>query len=228
MSTAEHAHEGAPYPLHECSATRRKTRLCWRCRKEVHALLFCPRCQAVQSFPDDADFFEIMGLPRSLSIDVGTLQRRYYELHRLLHPDRFQTASPEERQASLRNTALVNQAYRTLKDPEDRGLYWLTLHGEALGKNNRIVPPEIAELVFETQELLQEFRDDPSKRPQLEAVYQEIQNRTNRLRDELESLYRDASSSRVTPERLEKLKRLLSSLSYLSTLLRDMDRTLEN
>lgn len=228
MDTQENAHPRmASHPEGTPRADRKNLR-CWRCGEQHRALLFCPRCQAIQPFPEDADFFEIMGFPRSLSIDAVTLQRRYYELHRLLHPDRFQTASPEERQASLRNTALVNQAYRTLKDPEDRGLYWLTLHGEALGKDNRSVPTELAALVFETQERLQEFRDDPSMRQEIEAIRTEIQNRADALRGELESIYRKAAPDRVSREQLGDLKRILSALAYVSTLLRDIDRTLEN
>ena len=86
------------------------------------------------------------------------LQRRYYELHRQLHPDRYQTGPQGARSASLRNTAAVNRAYRTLRDPVERGEYWLTLHGETLGANNNRVPPELAALVFEVQEKLEELR----------------------------------------------------------------------
>ena len=46
-------------------------------------------------------------------------------------------------------TALVNRAYRTLKDPVARGLYWLEIHGESLGRDNERVPPALAARVFE-------------------------------------------------------------------------------
>ena len=52
----------------------------------------------------------------------------------------------------MRATALLTRAYRTLRDPLSRGLYWLELHGEKLAENNQRVPPELAELVFEVQE----------------------------------------------------------------------------
>src|SRR6185369_3412167 len=83
---------------------------------------------------------------------------RYYGLSRQLHPDRFQTASPEELAASVKATAALNAAYQTLRDVESRGRYWLGCLGGDLSGDNRRVPPEIAELVFEVQEKLAELR----------------------------------------------------------------------
>jgi hypothetical protein len=117
---------------------------CWHCGAQSPPDYFCPDCGAIQAFPDRADYFQVMGLPRRLQIDADDLQRRYYELHRRLHPDRFQTGAQEARVASLRNTAAVNRAYSTLRDPVDRGLYWLSVQGESLGADNNRVPPELA------------------------------------------------------------------------------------
>ena len=62
------------------------------------------------------------------------------------------------RDASLRATALLTRSYRTLRDPVARGLYWLELNGEKLAENNKRVPPDLAELVFEVQEQLAEMQ----------------------------------------------------------------------
>ena len=62
------------------------------------------------------------------------------------------------RDASLRATATLTRSYRTLRDPVARGLYWLELNGEKLAENNKRVPPELAELVFEVQEQLAELQ----------------------------------------------------------------------
>src|SRR5437867_2840352 len=119
---------------------------CWQCGAESTARLFCPDCDAIQPPPPDADYFQLLGLPRRLVVDDEALQRRYYELSRHLHPDRYQTCPQEARSASLRSTAAVNQAYRTLRDPVDRGTYWLALRGEHLGTDNNRVPAELATL----------------------------------------------------------------------------------
>jgi len=207
---------------------------CWQCGAQHVPHLFCPACNAIQPFPEQADYFEIMGLPRSLVIDTAALQRRYYELHRQLHPDLYQTGPQAARVASLRNTATVNRAYRSLQDPIDRGLYWLALRGESLGANNNRVPPELAELGFETQEKLEELRaardgnGHAALTMAVEAVLAELQQRQTALLAQLQKNFSgwdapDADDAALTCE----LKGILSALAYVRTLMRDVEEELE-
>lgn len=208
---------------------------CWNCGAEHAAGLFCPTCNAIQSLPDQADYFQVLGLPRRLVIDPAVLQKRYYALHRRLHPDLYQTSPQPARQASLRNTAAVNRAYRSLRDPVDRGLYWLTLQGESLGANNNRVPPDLATLVFELQERLEELRDarDGNGTAQqlvgeIAAARAEIAERQQALLRQLESNFAhwdagDADARALTRE----LKAILAALAYLGTLTRDVEKELE-
>ena len=109
--------------------------------------------------PPQADYFTVLSFPRQPSLDERVLTQRYYELSRRLHPDLYQTGALQEREASLKNTALLTRSYRTLRDPVQRGQYWLELHGEQLGKDNNKVPPKLAALVFEVQEKLAELHE---------------------------------------------------------------------
>ena len=208
---------------------------CWQCGSEHDQLLFCPACNAIQPLPEPADHFQVFGLPRRLVIDLEALQRRYYELHRRLHPDLHQTGPQAARQASLRNTAAVNRAYRTLRDPIDRGEYWLALLGEGLGTNNNRVPPELAALVFEVQEQLEELREArhgdnaAALRCRMCEIRGELAQRRKTLLDQLQDNYArwdaDATDVGVLTRRL---KELLSALAYLGTLIRDVDKELES
>src|SRR5262249_10827257 len=135
-------------------AAANRERECWRCGAETAGALACPRCEAIQRLDRDVDLFAVLGLPRRLPIDPVALERRYHDASRLVHPDRHQPASPEERELSLAASTAVNRAYRTLRDPVARARYWLELHGERLAEDGARVPPEIAAEVFETQERL--------------------------------------------------------------------------
>jgi len=75
--------------------------------------------------------FELFDLPPSFVVDTGLLELRYRELQRNLHPDRFVNAGDRERLLSVHRAALINEAYRTLKDPLLRGRYLLELAGYA-------------------------------------------------------------------------------------------------
>ena len=195
---------------------------CWSCRAERGAALVCPRCAAIQPLSADADLFTVLDLPRRLTLDPADLERRYHAASRAVHPDRFQTASRRERELSLAASAAVNRAYRTLRDPVARGRYWLELHGARLGDGGPQVPPAIAAEVFETQEKLEELRAAarPDLRREVEALRDGFTTRLGTLRDELCALY--ASANGGAPS-LDELKRRLSEIAYLRTLLGDIE-----
>ena len=174
-------------------------------------------------------------LPRKLTIDLDALERRYHELSRKIHPDRFASKGPKVRDASLRATATLTRSYRTLRDPVARGLYWLELNGEKLAENNKRVPPELAELVFDVQEQLAEMQlsADPEeaheRATEIAARRVELQfkmdERAGRARSDISrNGIEPADQKMLTLE----LKTILSNIAYLRTLIRDVDRALEN
>ena len=117
----------------------------------------CSECGA--PLAAELDYFAALGVPRRLTIDPKQIENLYHELGRRVHPDRFASRASAVRDASLNATALLTRAFRTLRDPVSRGLYWLELQGEKLATDNQRVPPELAELIFEVQETLEELRD---------------------------------------------------------------------
>src|SRR5260370_22472983 len=122
---------------------------CLSCGRRQEPRLICADCGTPLSASLDA--FAALGFPRKLSIDLAALERIYHDLSRKIHPDRFASRDARIRDASLRATAMLTRSYRTLRDPTQRGLYWLELIGEKLSENNKPVPAELAELVFEGQ-----------------------------------------------------------------------------
>lgn len=174
-------------------------------------------------------------MPRKLTIDLGALERRYHELSRMIHPDRFASSAAGVRDASLRATATLTRSYRTLRDPVARGLYWLELNGEKLAENNKRVPPELAELVFEVQEQLAGMHDAPadSDAPcelaaQVVARRSQLQATMDASRAELERNFVKWDQRPDEKMLTLELKAILSSIAYLRTLIRDVDRALEN
>src|SRR5262245_40616997 len=115
-------------------------------------------------------YFDAFGLEPRLALDGDDLKKRFYERSRQWHPDRFTRASPEQRQEALDMTALLNDAFRTLRDPVARAEYFLKQNGIELSKD---APPELLEEVFELNMALEELRGgDESARPQLESAEQ--------------------------------------------------------
>lgn len=228
--------------------TTPETIRCWRCQSEIPVTVFCPRCEAIQPLPAHIDYFRVLGVERNLALDEATLSTHYYDLSRRLHPDLYQTATAQEQQASLNNSALVNRAYRTLRDPAQRGVYWLELHGEKLSTNNNRVPPQLASLVFSVQEQLEELRDArrAGKEAEVGSALAEIQTQLKERRAMMQAALvqnfsqwqdqkgessslpagggQDASPLTDTPALLAGLKSVLSEIAYLRTLLRDVEK----
>jgi molecular chaperone HscB len=73
--------------------------------------------------------FELFGLAPAFALEAEALENSYRDIQARVHPDRFAHAGDAERRASLQWTTRVNEAYRTLKDPVQRGKHLLELHG---------------------------------------------------------------------------------------------------
>lgn len=172
-----------------------------------------------------ADHFAVLGVPRRLDLDPADLERRYHEAARQVHPDRHQTATPREQARSLEASAALNQAYRTLRDPIARGRYWLDLHGDPLGADNNRVPAELAALVFEVQEQLAEARSGQADRAAINRARRTLSDRLGVLVAALEAGYARGGGAHDAAA-LSVLKRTLSEIAYLRTLLRDVDAVL--
>jgi molecular chaperone HscB len=113
------------------------------------------------------------GLPPKLNIDVPALEKDFYQFSRKLHPDLSARGGSLEQQWSLEQSSLLNDAYRTLRDPIKRTQYLLHLEGVELEEQSKsateqaratgeikkqIVPPDLLEEVFELNMQLEELR----------------------------------------------------------------------
>ena len=83
------------------------------------------------------NYFEFFNLPRKLTLDVVALEKQFYTMSRKLHPDRFASKPVAEQEAALAQSSLLNDAYRTLKDPILRTQYLLKLEGVELEEQSK-------------------------------------------------------------------------------------------
>ncbi|HEY3097706.1 MAG TPA: Fe-S protein assembly co-chaperone HscB, partial [Methylomirabilota bacterium] len=104
----------------------------------------------------------MFGLPRKLAVDAAELQRKFYVLAREHHPDFHQAAPPDERARVEATSAIVNAAYRTLRDPIARVDYLVRLEEGRETKEGAAdrpkAPPALLQEMFEIQEALVEAR----------------------------------------------------------------------
>src|SRR5262252_8968348 len=134
---------------------------CWSCDAPLgETALFCG-CGAIAAPRPELDHFAVLGVPRRYDLDPGELEKRYKELTRTLHPDRFARADARARRYSLERATQVNDAYKLLRQPHARAEYLLKLGGidvadEKTGGKN--VDPAFLMEVMEEREALAEAR----------------------------------------------------------------------
>jgi molecular chaperone HscB len=194
-------------------------------------------------------YFTIFGMSRKLTIDTSALERDFYKLSRKLHPDLYARKSAEEQAWSLRQSSLLNDAYRTLKDPVSRTAYLLKLEGirmedenaetrDPQAKQNR-VPADLLEEVFELNMQLEEMRgnlkmgeDDPALRGDLEKAQQEFRGMLTAVDEDLRRAWAawdaalDAEDAAAKDEQKNTMVALLDRRSYLRNLLREVESVL--
>jgi len=181
-------------------------------------------------------------LERRFAIDLSALEHEFHRLSRKVHPDRFARADENERQWSLADTALLNDAYRTLKDSLHRTEYLLKLEGAELaaedvreqGKNAR-VPADLLEEVFELNMQLEEMRAARATGEAdaaLEASLTQAREKYHVLLEAVDEDLRaewevwDEGSRAARSSAQKRLVALLDRRRYLSNLVRDVNEVL--
>src|SRR5579859_5127650 len=232
------------------------THTCWSCGS-MRAAHFCDSCGKVQP-PAPVDYFTFFGLPPKLNLNVPALEKDFYELSRKLHPDLNARAGSREQEWSLEQSSLLNDAYRTLRDPIQRTQYLLKLEGVELEEQSKnateqaratgetkkqIVPPDLLEEVFELNMQLEELRmnkkvgeDDPALIEEISKQKLELEGKYESLLDELKSFWTewDAVIDRNTgpsDERtaiIRKMVDVLNRRNYIRNLVRDVNGVLES
>ena len=184
-----------------------------------------------------SDYFTVFGLPRKLEVDTEALQRRFYELSRQHHPDFHQGAGAERQAEVLGQSALINRAYRALREPLARVEYLIALEEGREVREGAIdkpkAPRELLEEMMEVQEALEEAR--------AEGLAGDAGTRLREERGRLEQRYaaeaaaivdRSSEWDRLVDEGadrrplLEWFKQRLATRAYLRTVIDDLSDAL--
>jgi len=223
----------------------------------MRAAHFCESCGKVQP-PVPVDYFTFFGLPPKLDLDVAALEKNFYELSRKLHPDLNARAGTQEQEWSMEQSSLLNDAYRTLKDPIKRTQYLLHLEGVELEEQSKsateqaratgeikkqIVPPDLLEEVFELNVQLEELRMNKKMGEADPALIAEIRKQKLSLEAKHEALLQELQTHWTTWDRLidrspaagderaparDKMVDVLNRRNYIRNLVRDVNAALEN
>ena len=220
--------------------------MCWHCQSEVTGEYLCGQCVKVQPLSKDLDYFACFKLPRVLALDESELEKTFYELSRTFHPDFYSTKDDSEKTISLGNSAFLNTAYRTLKDPIKRAEYLIRLEAGAVKDIRSNPPADLFEEILELQDDMESFRElKPEgdtqevrelraklqrERAHLEERQSEMENTLKGKFNEWDQLQGSQAGQRDIQDRkntvLREMQEILSNRTYVGNMVNDLVETI--
>jgi molecular chaperone HscB len=177
------------------------------------------------------DYFAALDAPRRFLQDPVALEKRFYELSRALHPDRFTTAPAPARAASLERMSFLNDAYGTLKDRDRLRDYLLAQEGflatDPAGPKPQ-PPAELAESWFELQDAITEEPEHALERLEdfkayLGQVKRQVTSVAVSIEAEIDQHW-ESGESQAPTVLLERLREQVRLQSYVESMEKDVQR----
>lgn len=165
------------------------------------------------------NYFQLFDLPEQFELDLTELGSRYLVLQKRFHPDNFAAASERDRLLSVQQTANINDAYHSLKQPLLRAEHLLALRGLKISNEQRsFTDPAFLMQQMELREQLAEIREqtDPEQ-----AVF-EIEEQLLQQRKILQNALNVALSAR-TPEQDHQAAELVRKLKFFYKLQQELE-----
>lgn len=123
------------------------------------------------------------------SVDPTALRNQFLRLQRLLHPDNYPHAGADAKNRSENWSALLNQAYETLKDPQKRAayLYKLKTGGEFVGEEG--ASDDVSELLAQVMEIRMELEECGEDRSIILGLAEDNRKRIEKVINSLEQAF---------------------------------------
>ncbi|MFK5985775.1 MAG: Fe-S protein assembly co-chaperone HscB [Pseudomonadota bacterium] len=171
------------------------------------------------------NYFQLLGLAESSSssglnfnIDKNLLTNNFRELQRQFHPDKFAHSSDIEKRISVQNSALINDAFQTLKNPLKRAIYQLSLLGVELKDNETTMDAAFLMQQMELREKLDTIKQLPEPADDLEKMQSMVAQELKTNTQQISQLF-----SSVEQQSLEEIKNTILKMQFLTKLQQQCD-----
>jgi len=171
----------------------------------------------------NSNFFELFDLPVSYDVDLLQLQKRYMELQKQVHPDKFANGSDQEKRQSMQQTSWINEAQTTLKDPVLRASYLLKLKGMDFSlENETTMDAAFLMSQLEMREKMEHVKQQDDPLVALESMEKEIKNANDQMMQGFAESYQ-ADNFDDAREWIRKLQFLKKAKNEVNTLIADVE-----
>lgn len=193
---------------------------CADCQAPLQSTLVrCDECGIIQPFPiPDQSCFEILSIFPHPLMSENELRSKFYELSKIVHPDKAMNLSEDQKRRALEWSAAINRAYRVLKDPLSL-MEELLNHFRVKRNNQKVASLELAEAYFDFQEKWLEGDKAQALHQFMDRFNTEETNWKNQW-NHFTGLW--PTSSPPSEESLIHLVQLYETRKYLNSLKRDL------
>ena len=123
------------------------------------------------------NYFEMFSLKVSFDVNTAELSEKYRALQQAVHPDRFASASDQEKRISVQKASLINEAHQVLKSPQRRARYLIELQGvEFDDQKNPVMSPMFLMQQMELREALTDVKSAKDPESALDTILKELKS----------------------------------------------------
>jgi len=193
-----------------------KEKICEGCKlKQIESKIICGMCNSIQLPLDvikNCNYFEIFNLAQKFCIDKGYLERKYKEIQKVIHPDKFAQNGKNSLDQAHDASSMVVHAYNVLKNDYKRANYLLNLKGfdNISEGNSTIKDTKYLQIFMEIQERIEEAES----KEEIMEIKKELDEEIKNLTQNIDKYFENEKLEKV----LENLKTLKFNLSLLENI----------
>lgn len=140
------------------------------------------------------------------------LNAAYLRLQNMTHPDRFANASSQEKRLAVQWSTRINEAYKRLKNPMERAIYWCELQGESPRAHQSNIPQALLIQQMEWREAFEEAAGTEDIETLIHDVSKEKRQCLNSIACQIDE-NNDGQAAKVTAQALLFIDKFLIELN---------------
>ena len=166
------------------------------------------------------EYFDLFDIPAAFHLDETALKASFIKLSRECHPDHFTLASEEKQDEMLEKSTQINNAYKVLKNFDQRLKYILTHKGVLEGEGQDKLPQAFLMEMMDINEAIMDLQFDPDPvkttqaKEQIAAFDAELQAGIEGVLQAPDAIHKEEALSSAKDYYLKKkyLKRIYENL----------------
>jgi len=161
------------------------------------------------------NYFELYEIPVSFHPDQAMVKKKYFELSRAYHPDRFTMADADKQAEVLQVSSANNQAYKVLKDADATMAYILKLKGVLEDEEKYNLPPDFLMEMMDLNEAVSQYEMEPDNAELLKEPQEMLNSQLAEWQLEVDPLTKRYDEGEDSPELLGEIKDYYFRKKYL-------------